>query len=128
MPRQRWLEARKSELLPTIYYHSVFTLPHELNPIILHNKKIMLNILFKSVSEPLLTFGKNPKNGLGGKLGFITILHTWDQLLNAHFHLHCLIRGGCVSENFTCWRHCKNDYLFNEEALGLVFAQSLSSI
>ena len=121
IPRQRWLEARKAELLPTTYYHSVFTLPHELNPIIFHNKRVMLNILFKSVSETLLTFGKNPKNGLGGKLGFITILHTWDQLLNAHFHLHCLIPGGCVSEGFTCWRHCKNDYLFNEEALGLVF-------
>lgn len=121
IPRQRWLENRKSELLPTTYFHSVFTLPHELNPIILHNKKVMLNILFKSVSETLQAFGKNPKNGLGGKLGFISILHTWDQLLNAHFHLHCLIPGGCVSEDYACWRHCKNDYLFNEEALGLVF-------
>lgn len=121
MPRERWLEARKSELLPVMYFHNVFTLPHDLNPIILTNKKVMLDILFRSVSETLLVFGKNPKNGLGGKLGFITVLHTWDQLLNAHFHLHCLIPGGAIAEDGTTWIPCKNGYLFNEEALGLVF-------
>jgi len=121
MSRERWLEARKAEILPTIYFHNVFTLPHELNPIVLYNKSVMLNILFKSVSETLDTFGQNPENGLGGKLGFIATLHTWDQKLNDHFHLHCLIPGGAVAENWTRWISCKNEYLFNEEALGLVF-------
>ncbi len=121
MPRERWIKARKADLLPAMYFHSVFTLPHDLNTIILCNKKIMLNILFKAVSETLLTFGKNPETGLGGKLGFISILHTWDQLLNPHFHLHCLIPGGAVSEDMTFWTPCKNEYLFNEVALGLVF-------
>ena len=121
MPRERWLEARKAELLPVIYFHNVFTLPHELNPLILSNKAVMLDILFKSVSETLLVFGRNPQNGLGGKLGFIAILHTWDQLLNAHFHVHCLTPGGAVSDDWTRWIACKNDYLFNHEALSLVF-------
>jgi len=121
MPRERWLEARKAELLPVIYFHNVFTLPHELNPLILSNKAVMLSILFKSVSETLLVFGRNPENGLGGKLGFIAILHTWDQLLNDHFHLHCLIPGGAVSDDYSRWVPCKNDYLFNHEALSLVF-------
>ena len=121
MPRQRWLEARKNELLPAVYFHTVFTLPHELNLLILSNKKVMLHILFKSVAETLLAFGKNPKNGLGGKLGFIAVLHTWDQLLNDHFHLHCLIPAGAVSNDWGRWIPCKNGYLFNEEALSLVF-------
>ncbi len=121
IPQQRWLEARKAELLPTIYFHNVFTLPHDLNPLILANKKVMLNILFKSVSQTLLCFGKNPKNALGGKLGFIAILHTWDQLLNAHFHLHCLTAGGAVSDDWSRWLPCKNNYLFNRQALSLVF-------
>ena len=121
MPREQWLEARKAELLPIIYFHNVFTLPHDLNPIILYNKKVMFNILFKSVSETLHTFGQNPENGLGGKLGFIAILHTWDQKLNDHYHLHCLIPGGAVSKDWTRWIPCQNEYLFNEEALGLVF-------
>ena len=121
MPREQWLEARKAELLPIIYFHNVFTLPHDLNPIILYNKKVMFNILFKSVSETSHAFGQNPENGLGGKLGFIAILHTWDQKLNDHYHLHCLIPGGAVSEDWKRWIPCQNEYLFNEEALGLVF-------
>jgi len=120
MPRERWLEARKAELLPVSYFHSVFTLPHDLNPIISFNKKIMLDILFKAVSQTLLAFGKNPKNRLGGKLGFIAILHTWDQRLNAHFHLHCLIPGGVLKADGS-WQPCKHTYLFNIEALSLAF-------
>lgn len=121
MPRERWLEARKAELLPVMYFHTVFTVPHDLNPIILYNKKVMLNVLFKSVAETLLVFGRNRENGLGGTLGFIAIVHTWDQLLNVHFHLHCLVPGGAVSDDRTCWKSCKNGYLFNVEALSLVF-------
>jgi len=121
MPRERWLEARRAELLPVIYFHTVFTLPHELNPLILSNKAVMLDMLFKSVSETLLAFAGNPHNGFGGKLGFIAILHTWDQLLNAHFHLHCLTPGGAVSDDWTRWIACKNEYLFNHEAVSLVF-------
>lgn len=121
MPRERWLKARKQELLPLTYFHTVFTLPHKLNPMIVSNKKIMLDILFKAVAKTLLTFGHNPKNGLGGKLGFIAILHSWDQMLNAHFHLHCLIAGGAMTEDGKHFKPCKHGYLFNEEALGLVF-------
>jgi hypothetical protein len=117
MPRERWLKKRKAELLPTTYFHVVFTLPHELNPIMLNNKKVMLSILFKAVSQTLLAFGKNE---LGGKLGFIAILHTWDQRLKAHFHLHCLVAGGAVSSDWARWIPC-DSYLFNEEALSLVF-------
>jgi hypothetical protein len=118
MPRERWLEKRKDEILPTNYFHVVFTLPHELNTIILNNKAVMLNILFKAASQTLLTFGQNE---LGGKLGFIAILHTWDQKLKAHFHLHCLIAGGAISKDGAHWIPCKSNYLFNNKALSLVF-------
>lgn len=121
LPREKWLEDRRADLLPVKYFHNVFTLPHELNPIILANKKLLLNILFKSVAETLLSFGKNPKNDLNGKLGFIAVLHTWNQLLNTHFHLHCLVPGGAVSFDWQNWHPCKNKYLFNVEALSLVF-------
>jgi hypothetical protein len=118
MPRERWLEKRKDEILSTSYFHVVFTLPHELNPIILNNKKVMLKILFKAASQTLSTFGENE---MGGKLGFIATLHTWDQKLNAHFHLHCLVAGGAISKDGSCWTPCKGNYLFNKEALSLVF-------
>jgi len=118
VPRERWLESRKDEILPTSYFHVVFTLPHELNPVILNNKELMLNILFKAASQTLLSFGENE---LGGKLGFIATLHSWDQQLKAHFHLHCLVAGGAVSKDGSSWRPLKGNYLFNQQALSLVF-------
>jgi hypothetical protein len=118
IPRERWLEARRSELLPLSYFHIVFTLPHELNPLILKNKSLMLTILFKAASKTLLQFGENH---LGGKLGFVALLHTWDQKLNAHFHLHCLVAGGVLCAKTKRWIPCKQNYLFNQQALSLVF-------
>jgi len=118
MPRERWLEKRKDEILPLNYFHVVFTLPHELNSIILNNKKVMLNCLFTAASKTLLTFGKNELNGTPG---FLAIVHTWDQKLNAHFHLHCLVAGGVVSKDKKRFISCTGDYLFNQEALSLVF-------
>jgi hypothetical protein len=118
MPRERWLAKRKEEILPVSYFHVVFTLPHELNTVILNNKKVMFNILFAAASKTLLRFGENELNGTPG---FLAILHTWDQKLHAHFHLHCIIAAGVVSKHTSRWIACKNDYLFNQDALSLVF-------
>ena len=100
MPRERWLQKRKDEILPLSYFHVVFTLPHELNLIILNHKEVMLNILFKAASKTLLSFGENELNA---KLGFLATLHTWDQKLNDHFHLHCLIPGGGLAKDKIKW-------------------------
>ena len=118
LPRERWLEKRRAEILPVNYFHVVFTVPHELNTIILNNKNVMLNILFKAASESLLTFNRNK---LGAKPGFFAILHSWDQKLNAHFHQHCLIANGGVSKDGQRWVTGKNNYLFNQSALSIVF-------
>jgi hypothetical protein len=118
MPREQWLEKRKDEILPVSYFHVVFTLPHELNTIILNNKKVMFNILFAAASKTLLNFGENEFNGTPG---FLAILHTWDQKLNAHFHLHCIIAGGVFSKDDQKWIAGNDDYLFNQDALSLVF-------
>jgi hypothetical protein len=118
MPRERWLEKRKEEILPLKYFHVVFTLPHELNTIVLNNKKVMLNGLFAAASKTLLTFGKNQLNGT---LGFLAILHTWDQKLKDHFHLHCLVLGGVVTKGAKRFIPSTGDYLFNQKALSVVF-------
>ena len=118
MPRERWLEKRKDEILPLNYFHVVFTLPHELNTIILNNNKVMLNCLFAAASKTVLTFGENQ---LHGTPGFLSILHTWDQKLKAHFHLHCLVAGGVVSADKKRFTPITGNYLFNQQALSLVF-------
>jgi hypothetical protein len=118
LPREQWLEKRKDEILPISYFHVVFTLPHELNTIILNNKTVMFNCLFAAASKTLLQFGENELDGIPG---FLAILHTWDQKLLDHFHLHCIIAGGAVSKDHQRWIASKNDYLFNQDALSLVF-------
>jgi hypothetical protein len=118
LTKARWLEDRKAELLSVPYFHNVFTLPHELNPVALCNKKTVFSLLFKSVSETLLQFGRN---NLGGTIGFTAILHTWDQRLLDHIHLHCVIAGGALSRDQKRWISSAENYLFNVEALSLVF-------
>ncbi len=61
LAKERWLDNRKSELLPVPYFHLIFTLPHELNPIILCNMKEMLDLLFDSVNQVIKLFAADPK-------------------------------------------------------------------
>jgi len=121
LTKARWIEDRKAELLPAPYFHVVFSLPHELNGLVLYNRRTLINLLFSSASQTLGDFGRN---NLGGKLGFTMILHTWDQKLNAHFHLHCLIAGGAlVGDDAASRRWVSTDarFLFPVRALSKVF-------
>jgi hypothetical protein len=120
LTKARWLEDRKSELLPVGYFHNVFTLPHELNPLALCNKKTVYSILFRAVSETLLQFGRN---NIGGRLGFLCILHTWDQILRDHFHLHCVIPAGALSFDKSRWIPAKKNFLFRVDKLSVVFRE-----
>jgi hypothetical protein len=118
LAKAKWLEKQTSELLPVGYFHLVFTLPHEFNRLILAHKKIMLALLFKAVSETLLEFGQTR---LKGTLGIIAVLHTWDQTLKDHFHLHCLVPAGALSVDQSRWISARKNFLFPVTALSLVF-------
>jgi predicted Zn-ribbon and HTH transcriptional regulator len=118
LAKVKWLDKQKSETLPVGYFHLVFTLPHELNGLILSNKKILLSHLFKAVGETLVDFGHTR---LGGQIGFITVLHTWDQTLLDHFHLHCLVPAGALSFDQKRWSPARKNFLFPVKALSIVF-------
>jgi len=93
----KWIEARKSEVLNIKYYHIVFTLPNEINTMILQNEEKMYNILFKAAAETLQELARDKKY-LGGEIGFFSILHTWGQNLMYHPHVHCVVTGGGLTE------------------------------
>jgi hypothetical protein len=118
LAKAKWLDKQTSELLPVGYFHLVFTLPHEFNRLILAHKKILLALLFKAVSETLLEFGQSR---LQGTLGIIAVLHTWDQTLKDHFHLHCLIPAGALSVDHRRWIGARPNFLFPVTALSQVF-------
>ena len=103
------------------YFHNVFTLPHELNSLARANQQLVYDLLFKSVAETLQEFGADPIHGLGGKLGFTAFLHTWDQKLLYHVHLHCLIAGGALSFDGQGWTAARPNFLFPVRALSRVF-------
>jgi hypothetical protein len=118
LTKARWLEKQKSKLLPVGAFHPVFTLPHELNPLVLRNKRVLFNLLFQSVSETLLAFARTH---LRGTPGFICVLHTWDQQLQDHFHLHCLFPNGVLSFDQNRWIPTRKNFLFRVEPLSIVF-------
>ena len=119
LAKAKWLEARQAELLPVGYFHAVFTLPHELNPLIAANARVLLGQLFGSVNASLSAFGRTE---LGGTVGFVAVLHTWDQLLRRHVHLHCLIAAGALSADPPRWIPTpQDDFLFRVEPLGIHF-------
>jgi len=121
MVKEKWLNDRKADLLPCNYFHMVFTLPHKLNPIILTNKKVMLNNLFAAVNQTLQVFAKDPQWRLEGQVGFIGVLHTWSQKLTDHFHLHCLVAGGALSFDKKRWIPSKSSFLFKAQSLAKEF-------
>jgi hypothetical protein len=121
LTKEQWLNDRKAELLGCGYFHLVFTLPHGLNPIILSNKSTTLNILFAAVNQTLQAFAKDPQWRLEGRLGFISVLHTWSQTLIDHFHLHCLIPAGALSFKKDRWIPAKDSFLFKITSVALEF-------
>ena len=127
--KARWLEARTSDLLPVSYAHGVFTLPHDLNPLIMYNKKLILNALFRTVNATLKAFAQNDqyRHGLKGDLGYTTVLHTWNQKLFPHFHLHCIIPSGVYRPNEERWIPTKYRFLFPVKALSEVFKGKMVS-
>ena len=113
-----WLEAQSKYLLPIPYFHVVFTLPHELNPLIQHNQARLYALLFASAAATLLAFGRN---NLKATLGITAVLHTWSQNLLDHYHLHCVVTGGGLALDGQQWVPLDIRWLFPVRALSLVF-------
>jgi Putative transposase/Transposase zinc-binding domain len=118
--RDRWIEARREELLSTRYVHVVFTLPRHLAPLVLQNRKVLYNLLFRSSAETLLEVARNPKR-LGAEIGFFSVLHSWSQKLETHPHVHCVVPAGGLSPDHTHWVAAPERFFLPREVLAKVF-------
>ena len=116
LKKEKWIEAREHELLPIAYFHVVFTLPEELKSLVLKNREVMYNLLFKAASETLTELARER---LGVQIGTIAVLHTWGQNLLDHPHLHCIVSGGGLSGEG--WIHAKRRFLFPVKVLSRLF-------
>ena len=119
--RAQWLAEREAELLPVEeYFHVVFTLPQQIARLALQNARVIYTILFRAVSETLLTIAADPKH-LGAAIGFLAVLHTWGQNLHAHPHIHCVVPGGGISPDHSRWIACRNSFFLPVKVLSRLF-------
>lgn len=117
-----WIEARKQELLPVKYFHVVFTVPHNLLELFRFNREVMYKLLFEKSWETLRTFAEDPQL-LGAQAGAIAILHTWDQQLRYHPHIHFIVPAGGIDPDGR-WKSSKQngDFLFDVTHMSSVFS------
>ena len=118
--RLRWLQARERELLPVSYVHVVFTLPRELAPLALQNKRLIYNLLFRASAATLLEIARDPRH-LGAEIGFFSVLHTWDQRLQHHPHVHCVLAAGGLAPDHSRWISSRRSFFLPVKVLSRVF-------
>jgi hypothetical protein len=118
--RAQWLSERLERLLPVPYFHVVFTIPHDLNPLALRNKAAVYSILFQAASRTLLELARDPER-LGADIGVTAVLHTWGQNLMLHPHLHCVVTGGGLSLDGERWVVGRERYLLPVKVLAKLF-------
>jgi hypothetical protein len=126
LARAEWLEVRQTELLPIPYFHVVFTLPEQIRPLALQNKRVLYSMLFQTAAETLQELAADPKH-LGATIGILAVLHSWGQNLMHHPHVHCVVTGGGIAAGGAQWRHCKRsrrrgkDFFIHVKVLSRVF-------
>src|ERR1700726_542978 len=118
--RDRWLEKRRRELLATQYVHVVFTLPRPLAPLALQNKKVVYDLLFRTSAETLLEVARDPQH-LGAEIGFFSVLHTWNQKLELHPHVHSVVPAGGLSPDHRHWIKTRYAFFLPVKVLSRVF-------
>lgn len=118
--RAKWLAAPSAELLPVPYFHIVFTLPHELSPLILQNKRLLYDLLFRTSAASLLELARDPKH-LGADIGFLGVLHTWGQNLQVHPHVHYIVPAGGLALDGSKWIDSSSRFFLPLKALSHVF-------
>ena len=119
LSQAKWLQNRKQRLLPTHYFHIVITLPHELNPLVLQNKEVLYDLFFQAASQALRKLALGYPR-LKAQLGFTAVLHTWNQDLQFHPHLHLVVTGGGLDSSGNRWISAKNSFLVPVKALSQI--------
>lgn len=117
---EAWLQQRRTERLPVPYYHVIFTLPEELRPMVRAHQKPMYGLVMRAATEALLKLTADP-HYVGGRVGVMTVLHTWGSTLTYHPHVHCLVTGGGVSADGQQWLPARENYLVPVQALSKLF-------
>jgi hypothetical protein len=124
LAQARWIEQRKQRILPTHYFHLVFTLPSELRALAFCNREVIYDLLFHCAAQTLNELATDPKR-LGGQLGITAVLHTWTRELEFHPHIHCIVTGGGLTSDGLNRKPTSQDFLFPVKVLSRLFRGKL---
>jgi hypothetical protein len=113
---ERWLEARKAEMLPAPYFHITITVPEELREVLRANQRDGYAMLMKAAAEAIIELARDPRH-VGGTVGVLAVLHTWTQQLLYHPHVHCLVTGGGIADDGRNWHPARKAFLVPVRAL-----------
>jgi uncharacterized protein with PIN domain len=91
--RQQWIAQQREKLLPVRHFHVTFTIPREFNELWWLNFRKMAEYLFHSAAQATQELLADAER-VGVQVGIVASLHTWDDQMLQHPHLHCLVTGG----------------------------------
>ncbi len=117
--KEIWVDKRRAEVIDSPYFHVVFTLPHELGPLFYHNQKLLYGLFHRCCAQTLLELASSRKY-LGAVPGIIQVLHTWNQELSYHVHMHCILSGGGLTPDHKI-RHSKETFFLPVHVLRDLF-------
>lgn len=118
--KEKWIDKTKASLIDAPYFHTVFTVPHELNEIFYNNQKIMYNLFYSIVSLTLKELALDPRHKLEAEIGFISILHTWGRNISYHPHIHVIVLAGGLNSHHEFVQR-ESDFLFPFPVLKTLF-------
>ncbi len=116
--KEMWIQKQSESTIPSPYFHMVFTIPQELRSIAYYNQKEIYNLIYDAASKTILDLSKNKYNVIPG---FTLILHTWNQTLVFHPHLHCILAGGGLALNSVHFKSFKKKFFLHVKILSMVF-------
>ena len=120
LAKARWVAKETADLLPVPYFHLVFTMPGQLVDLSQQNQRVLYDILFGATAEALTTIAADPKH-LGAEIGFLAVLHTWGQSLQAHPHIHCIVPGGGISPDGQNWVGSSDNFFLSVKVLSRLY-------
>jgi len=119
LPKEKWMDKRREDVLEAPYFHVVFTVPQELNPLIYSNQQLLYDALYHSVSATINELTEDTKH-LGAKVGYICVLHTWGSKMNFHPHIHVILLGGGLTAK-NQWRDKGEEFFLPVKVLSKLF-------
>ncbi len=115
-----WMTRQAACILPAPYFHIVFTLPPQVARIALQNRKVVLGILFRTATQTLQVICADPRR-LGARIGGTAVLHTWNQKLAWHPHVHCVVPHGGFDVSTGEWKTASSRFFAPVKVLARFF-------